>query len=102
MDLLEIMRQRRSVRSYTSEDVSEENIRKILEAGLLSASGRAIRPWELIVVKERAVLQKMAERVSQVMKLQGQIRILPGGGEDWKLPADQGEETRQEGEGLNA
>ena len=26
MDLLEIMRQRRSVRSYTSEDVSEENI----------------------------------------------------------------------------
>ena len=61
MDLLEIMRQRRSVRSYTSEDVGEENIRKILEAGLLSASGRAIRPWELIVVKERAVLQKMAE-----------------------------------------
>ncbi len=47
-------------------------------------------------------LQKMAERVSQVMKLQGQIRILPGGGEDWKLPAGQGEETRQEGEGLNA
>ena len=38
MDLLEIMRQRRSVRSYTSEDVSEENIRKILEAGLLSAT----------------------------------------------------------------
>lgn len=61
MDLLEIMRQRRSVRSYTSEDVSEENIRKILEAGLLSASGRAIRPWELIVVKDKSSLQKMAE-----------------------------------------
>ena len=79
MDLLEIMRQRRSVRSYTSEDVGEENIRKILEAGLLSASGRAIRPWELIVVKERAVLQKMAERVSQVMKLQGQTGFCRAG-----------------------
>lgn len=61
MDLLEIMRQRRSVRSYTFETVSEEDIRKILEAGLLSASGRAIRPWEMIVVKNRDTLRKMAD-----------------------------------------
>ena len=45
MDLLEIMRTRRSIRSYKNESVSEENITKILEAGLLSASGKAIRPW---------------------------------------------------------
>ena len=61
MDLLEIMRQRRSVRSYTFETVSEEDIRKILEAGLLSASGRAIRPWEMIVVKNKDTLRKMAD-----------------------------------------
>ena len=47
MDLLELMKKRRSIRSYTSEDISEENLDKILSAGLLSASGRAIRPWEL-------------------------------------------------------
>ena len=61
MDLLEIMRQRRSVRAYTAEDIKEEDVRAILEAGLLSASGRAIRPWELIVVRDRETLEKMAD-----------------------------------------
>ena len=62
MELLQLMKQRRSVRAYTSEDISEENLNQILEAGLLSASGRAIRPWELIVVRDKETLKKMAER----------------------------------------
>ncbi len=61
MDLLEIMRQRRSVRAYTAEDIKEEDLNTILEAGLLSASGRAIRPWELIVVRDKETLEKMAD-----------------------------------------
>lgn len=61
MDLLELMKQRRSVRSYTCEMVSEEDLNKILMAGLLSASGRAIRPWEMIVVQSPDTLCKMAE-----------------------------------------
>ena len=61
MDLLELMKKRRSIRSYTSEDISEENLDKILSAGLLSASGRAIRPWELIVVRNQDTLRKMAD-----------------------------------------
>ncbi len=61
LDLLEIMRQRRSVRSYTSEEVGEEQMKKIIQAGLLSASGRGIRPWELIVVKDKDTLRKMAQ-----------------------------------------
>lgn len=61
MDLLSVMKQRRSVRSYTSRTVSEEHIKEIVEAGLLSASGRAIRPWEMIVVRNKETLQKMAD-----------------------------------------
>ena len=61
MDLLEIMRTRRSIRSYKNESVSEENITKILEAGLLSASGKAIRPWEFIVVEDKDTLQKLSD-----------------------------------------
>jgi len=54
------MRTRRSVRKYKADAVSEEDITKILQAGMLSASGRAIRPWEMIVVNDKEVLQKMA------------------------------------------
>lgn len=60
MDLLEIMRNRRSVRKYTREPISDERIEKILRAGLLSASSRGIRPWEFILVRERETLEKMA------------------------------------------
>lgn len=60
-DLLKIMAARRSVRTYTGEPVSEENLEKILQAGLLAPSGRGVRPWELIVVRSRETLDQMAE-----------------------------------------
>lgn len=60
MELLEIMKNRRSVRTYTGEPVKEEKLEKILQAGLLSASGRAIRPWEFIVVRDKETLKQMA------------------------------------------
>ncbi|MCQ2508141.1 MAG: nitroreductase family protein [Dorea sp.] len=59
MELLEIMRTRRSVRNYTGEPVSDEKITKILQAGLLAPSGKARRPWEFIVVKDKEVLKQM-------------------------------------------
>lgn len=60
MELLEIMKNRRSVRSYTGEPVPEEALEKILQAGLLSPSGRAVRPWEFLVVRRKETLKKMA------------------------------------------
>lgn len=61
MELLELMRTRHSIRSYTDAPVSEEDITKILQAGMLSASGKGIRPWEFIVVTDKDVLQKMSD-----------------------------------------
>lgn len=72
MELLEIMRNRRSVRTYTGESVPEEDLEKILQAGLLSASGRAIRPWEMIVVRNKETLERMAgSRASGAKMLEG-------------------------------
>ncbi len=60
MDLLEIMRNRRSVRKYTGEHIEDEKIEKVLQAGMLSASAKARRPWEFIVVRDKDTLEKMA------------------------------------------
>lgn len=60
MELLELMRTRRSVRSYKAEAVAEKDITKIVQAGMLSASGKAIRPWEFIVVSDKEILRNMA------------------------------------------
>ena len=61
MSLLEIMQSRRSVRKYTDEKISEENMTAIIQAGLLSASSKGKRPWELIVVRDKGMLKKMAD-----------------------------------------
>ena len=60
MELLELMKSRRSIRKYKADVLSEEDITAILQAGMLSASGRARRPWEFIVVEDKEVLQQMA------------------------------------------
>lgn len=61
MELIEIMKHRRSVRKYTGEAISDEKLELVLQAGLLSASGRARRPWEFIVVREKETLHAMSE-----------------------------------------
>ncbi len=52
---------RRSVRTYTGETIPEETITKILQAGLLAPSGRNIKPWEFILVREKEMLKKLSE-----------------------------------------
>jgi len=59
-ELLHTMLRRRSIRQYTGEPVSEEQLQYILQAGLLSASGRRRRPWELIVVRNRDTLNQLS------------------------------------------
>ena len=60
MDLLEIMRKRRSIRNYSNEAIPEEDLKKVLQAGLLSASGKAKRPWEFIAVRSRQTLDTLS------------------------------------------
>lgn len=60
MDLLKIMQERRSIRKYTGEEIPKEKLDKILQAGLLSPSGKNIKPWEFIVVHEKETLHYLA------------------------------------------
>lgn len=60
MNILSVFQNRRSVRQYTEDAIPNELLEQVLKAGLCSASGRAIRPWELIVVQDPQVLAQMA------------------------------------------
>ena len=71
MELLEIMKNRRSVRTYTGEPIPREKLEQVIQAGLLSPSGRSIRPWELIVVRNPETLQALSGcRTAPVKMLQ--------------------------------
>ena len=57
--MLENIMDRRSIRKYTSEYVSESDIRTILECAMLAPSAKDRRPWSFVVVDDRAVLDKI-------------------------------------------
>lgn len=59
-DLMEIMSSRRSIRQYTDENISDEQIKKILSAALLAPSGHSKYPCEFIIVKNRETLEKIS------------------------------------------
>lgn len=61
MSVYEAIKNRRSVRKYTGEAIEEAKINQIVEAGLLSPSGRHINPWELILVRDKNTLAKLSE-----------------------------------------
>lgn len=51
---------RKSVRTYLNKGVEKEKIEWMLRAGMAAPSGRDLRPWEFIVVTDRAKLDSMA------------------------------------------
>lgn len=50
--LMEIIRNRRSIRSYNSDPVEDEKLEYILEAFRKAPSAKNIQPWKIIVVKD--------------------------------------------------
>lgn len=61
MGLLEVLKQGRSIKKYTPEKIPQNKITRILQAGLLSASSRSVRPREFIVVRNESTLKYLAE-----------------------------------------
>ncbi|MCL1882665.1 MAG: nitroreductase family protein [Defluviitaleaceae bacterium] len=58
---LEIIKNRRSIRKYKTAPVSEEKIKAMLEAAMLSPSACNTRPWRFVVITNRDMLDKLAE-----------------------------------------
>ena len=56
----ELAKKRRSIKKFTSKDVEQEKIDDIIEAALRAPSGRAARPWEFVVVKDKEFLEKLS------------------------------------------
>ncbi len=51
---------RRSVREFTKEDVSDDDITTILECGRWAPSGLNNQPWKFVVVREQETIEKLA------------------------------------------
>lgn len=61
MSVLEVIRERGSIRSYQDRDIPEDVMEKILEAGRLAQSAGNRQPWEFVVVEGEELKRKLAE-----------------------------------------
>lgn len=60
MDVMEAITGRRSVRKYTQEFISDEQLTQILEAGRWAPSRGNSQPWKFIVMKDDQVRKDLA------------------------------------------
>jgi len=59
--LLDIIKDRRSVKEYSPKEVSKEVLFRILEAGRWAPSAHNAQPWRFIVIRDSALKQRLAD-----------------------------------------
>src|SRR5205823_1403372 len=60
-DRLTFLRRLRAVKEYTPEPIPDPVIEDILEVGRWSASGGNRQPWQVVVIRDPEVKQKLGE-----------------------------------------
>lgn len=61
MNVLDAIFTRRSIRKFTGEPIKDEDLKLILKAGFQAPSAHNYEPREYVVVKDREVLNKIAD-----------------------------------------
>ena len=87
-DTLKTIFARKSVRAYKNEPVPRETLEMLVRAGMAAPTAVDKRPWEFVVVTDRAVLKqlaealpyaKMADRAAAAIVVGGDVRKQWGG-----------------------
>lgn len=60
MDFHQLLIERRSIRRYTSEKIDPEQVKLILEAALLAPTSKSSRAWQLVVVEDPEMLERLS------------------------------------------
>lgn len=70
MDAMEAILSRRSIRKYTDEPVSDEDIEKLLRAAMSAPTAGNQQAWEFVVINDRKILEDIPKYhpFSQMLK----------------------------------
>ena len=61
MKVLDVIQKRRSIRKYKEDPIPEKDLMRVLEAARLAPSGKNFQPWKFIIVKDKALKEKLAQ-----------------------------------------
>jgi len=60
LDVFEAIKTRKSVRAFTNEEVSKEEVQKLMDAARRAPSAGNIQPWEFIIVRDAKIKHKLS------------------------------------------
>ena len=58
---------RRSCRSYKAEQIREEDLQQILQAGMYAATGRGLQPVKIVVVQDPETIAQLRRMNAEIM-----------------------------------
>jgi len=88
MEFYEVIRTRRSIRSYKADHVPEASLRRVLEAARIAPSGSNRQPWRFYVVKTPEKKRRVVQACGgQTWIDQAPVVIVATG---WKVPSNRG------------
>ncbi len=73
MEVLKLIKNRRAIRKYKGESISEGIIRKIIEAGRWGPSVVTFQPWQFFVVTNKVIIQQISKIVEKKINEMGVI-----------------------------
>lgn len=71
MDALEAMLARRSIRTFTEEPVTREEVETLLRAAMAAPSAFNEQPWRFVVVRDRTALVRLSEATPYAKPMAG-------------------------------
>ncbi|MFO7878818.1 MAG: nitroreductase family protein [Bacteroidota bacterium] len=60
---LKFIHERKSVRNFTTGDVDDESLEKMVRAGMAAPTARNMQAWEFLVIKDKDILEDLSEKL---------------------------------------
>lgn len=71
METRDAIRERRAVRDYSDEPLSESVVRELIDAAILAPSAVNVQPWSFVVIQDRDLMKRISDRAKLLLMHSG-------------------------------
>ena len=76
MEVATAINERRSIRKYTPEPLTREEIEKILTAGMMAPSSSNLQPWYFVVIESKENMERLKDIMAIATNTSAFVRLL--------------------------
>src|SRR6056297_1642522 len=75
-ETLKSIKNRRSTRNYKKEQITEEELQTVLDAGIKAPSANNLQPWHFTVIQDREMISYISDKSKEIMLKSDNERIV--------------------------